>query len=165
MAAPPPARPPRGGATPPILAHHLRHNQVLHERVVILTVQVEEVPQVPAAERAEVEDAGNGFFRIVLRYGFMEEPNVPRDLAPVPWRGSPEGRGHQYARFVARTLVPAIDARYRTRCLIVLRADEGWGPVRTAAALDCSRSHVDRTLKRFEEAGGRSGPKLVFEGA
>ena len=49
-----------------------------------------------------------------------------------------------------------VDARYRTRCLIVLRADEGWGPVRTAAALDCSRSHVDRTLRRFE-ADGWSG--------
>jgi hypothetical protein len=49
-----------------------------------------------------------------------------------------------------------VDARHRTRCLIVLRADEGWGPVRTAAALDCSRSHVDRTLRRFE-ADGWSG--------
>ena len=47
----------------------------------------------------------------------------------------------------------AIDARYRTRCLIVLRADEGWGPVRIAAALNCCRSHVNRTLDRFEAQG------------
>ena len=46
-----------------------------------------------------------------------------------------------------------VDARYRIRCLIVLRADEGWGPVNIAAALDCSRSHVDRTLKRFGADG------------
>jgi transposase len=47
----------------------------------------------------------------------------------------------------------AAEAHYRTRCLIVLRADEGWGPVKIAAALDCSRSHVDRTLKRFAADG------------
>jgi transposase len=47
----------------------------------------------------------------------------------------------------------AIDARYRIRGLIVLRADEGWGPVEIAAALNCSRSHVERTLGRFEQEG------------
>jgi hypothetical protein len=45
------------------------------------------------------------------------------------------------------------DAAYRVRCQIVLRADEGWALVRIAAALDCSRSHVDRTLKRFKADG------------
>jgi transposase len=47
----------------------------------------------------------------------------------------------------------AIDARYRTRCLIVLRADEGWKPGKIAAALSCCRSHVNRTLARFEAEG------------
>lgn len=47
----------------------------------------------------------------------------------------------------------AVDAGYRVRGMIVLRADEGWGPVKIAAALSCSRSHVDRTLKRFEAQG------------
>src|SRR5262249_52865327 len=47
----------------------------------------------------------------------------------------------------------AIDARYRTRCLIVLRADEGWSAARIAQALYCSRSHVGRTIDRFAEAG------------
>ena len=47
----------------------------------------------------------------------------------------------------------AIDARYRTRCLIVLRADEGWTDIHIAKALDCSRSHVGRTIDRFAEAG------------
>jgi hypothetical protein len=47
----------------------------------------------------------------------------------------------------------AVDARYRTRCLIVLRADEGWGGLRISAALNCSRSHVGRILVRFETQG------------
>jgi KUP system potassium uptake protein len=66
---------------PSALLHNLKHNQVLHERVLILTVQVEEVPQVPASERLEVHDAGHGFYRVVLHYGFVEEVDVPRDLS------------------------------------------------------------------------------------
>ncbi|HMG46681.1 MAG TPA: potassium transporter Kup [Allosphingosinicella sp.] len=68
---------------PSALLHNIKHNQVLHERVIILTVQVEEVPHVEEADRIEIADCGEGFFRIVLRYGFMEEPDVPRDLARV----------------------------------------------------------------------------------
>jgi KUP system potassium uptake protein len=66
---------------PSALLHNLKHNQVLHERVLILTVKVEEVPQVPDARRLEVHDAGHGFYRVVLHYGFVEEVDVPRDLA------------------------------------------------------------------------------------
>jgi KUP system potassium uptake protein len=66
---------------PSALLHNLKHNQVLHERVLILTIKVEELPLVAAAARAEAHDAGNGFYRVILRYGFMEEVDVPRDLA------------------------------------------------------------------------------------
>jgi KUP system potassium uptake protein len=66
---------------PSALLHNLKHNQVLHERVLIVTVKVAEVPQVEAARRAEVTAAGNGFYRVVIQYGFMEEVDVPRDLA------------------------------------------------------------------------------------
>lgn len=65
---------------PSALLHNLKHNQVLHERVLILTVKVEEVPQVPDDERLEVHDAGHGFYRAIVHYGFMEEMDVPRDL-------------------------------------------------------------------------------------
>ena len=68
-------------AIPSALLHNIKHNQVLHERVIILTVQVEEIPHVAAADRVTAEDHGDGFYRIVMRYGFMEEPDVPRDLA------------------------------------------------------------------------------------
>lgn len=66
---------------PPALLHNLAHNKVLHEQVVFLTVLTEEIPRVPAKERTEVEGLGNGFFTVTARYGFMEDPNVPRVLA------------------------------------------------------------------------------------
>jgi KUP system potassium uptake protein len=67
----------REGALPPILAHHLRHNQVLHEQVVLLRVETDEIPRVPAAERLSVECLEPSLYRLVVRYGFMQTPNVP----------------------------------------------------------------------------------------
>lgn len=66
---------------PAALLHNFKHNQVLHERILILTILVEEVPYADAATRLAVIDAGHGFHRAILRYGFMEDVNVPRDLA------------------------------------------------------------------------------------
>jgi len=66
---------------PSALLHNLKHNQVLHERVLILTVKIEEVPHVSPPKRLDVEDAGQGFYRVILRYGFMDEVDIPRDLA------------------------------------------------------------------------------------
>ena len=65
------------GGTPPMLPHHLEHNQVLRERVILLTVQTEDVPRVAAAERLRVEEMEQGFWRIFVHYGFMQMPNVP----------------------------------------------------------------------------------------
>ena len=66
--------------TPPALLHNLKHNKVLHERLVILTIRTEEIPHVPISERIHVDDLGHGFFRVGLTYGFMEDPNVPAAL-------------------------------------------------------------------------------------
>jgi len=66
---------------PAALLHNLKHNQVLHERVIILNVKVEEVPHVAAERRLEFHDAGAGFYRMILHYGFMDEVDIPRDLA------------------------------------------------------------------------------------
>ena len=74
---------------PSALLHNIKHNQVLHERVVILTVMIEEVPHFPAQSRAEVTPAGEGFYRIVLRYGFMEEVQVSADLMRIEDCGDP----------------------------------------------------------------------------
>jgi KUP system potassium uptake protein len=74
---------------PSALLHNIKHNQVLHERVVILTVLIEEVPHVPAENRAKVDAAGEGFYRIVFRYGFMDEIDVPGDLSRLDVCGGP----------------------------------------------------------------------------
>ena len=74
---------------PAALLHNLKHNQVLHGRVLILNVKVEEVPQVDVTSRLEVHDAGQGFYRVVLHYGYMDEVDIPRDLARVGTCGEP----------------------------------------------------------------------------
>ena len=67
--------------TPPTLLHNLEHNRVLHDRVVLLTVVTSDTPHVPDEDRLSVETLGHGFHRVTLRYGFMEEPDVPEALA------------------------------------------------------------------------------------
>ena len=74
---------------PAALLHNLKHNQVLHSRVLILNVKVEDVPHVPPEKRVEIHDAGDGFYRVILHYGFMQEVDVPRDLATIKTCGEP----------------------------------------------------------------------------
>lgn len=63
--------------TPPALVHNLAHNKVLHEKVVFLSVVTEEVPYVLLSERIRVEALGKGFYSVIVRYGFMQDPNIP----------------------------------------------------------------------------------------
>jgi KUP system potassium uptake protein len=65
---------------PPALLHNLKHNKVLHERIILLTVRVTEFPYFADDNRFVHEDLGQGFHRVILRYGFMEEPDVPACL-------------------------------------------------------------------------------------
>ena len=74
---------------PAALLHNLKHNQVLHQRVLVLNVKVEEVPHVPPERRVEIEAAGHGFYRVILHYGFMQEVDIPRDLAQIRTCGEP----------------------------------------------------------------------------
>ncbi len=69
------------GGTPPVLLHHFKHNKVLHEKVVLLTVRTEGVPRIDKRDHLEVTDLGQGFYRVLGHYGFMETANVPRLLA------------------------------------------------------------------------------------
>ncbi|MEA3018128.1 MAG: system potassium uptake protein [Sphingomonadales bacterium] len=74
---------------PHALLHNLKHNKVLHERCIFLTVDIQDVPSVDESRRIEVRELGEGFYRIVLRFGFMEEMNVPAALEQVATCGFP----------------------------------------------------------------------------
>ncbi|MDD5329107.1 MAG: potassium transporter Kup [Sulfuricella sp.] len=66
---------------PHAMLHNLIHNKVLHERVMLLTVITEDVPHVPDIDHVEVQPLGNDFYRIIMRYGFKDEPDIPATLA------------------------------------------------------------------------------------
>jgi KUP system potassium uptake protein len=70
----------RPQGAPPILVHHLTHNKVLHEQIILLTVATVDVPTVDPAEAIEVITLQNGFTRVVARFGYMEQPDVPAAL-------------------------------------------------------------------------------------
>ncbi|HWW64685.1 MAG TPA: potassium transporter Kup [Sphingomonadaceae bacterium] len=92
---------------PHALLHNLKHNKVLHERVVLLTVKIEDVPFVDAENRTALENLEQGFYRLVVRYGFMEEPDVPAALATATGCG-PEFKMMDTSFFLARqTLIPS----------------------------------------------------------
>ena len=68
---------------PGALLHNLKHNKVLHERVLFVTVQNVDVPEIRAEERAEITELSPGIHRVLIRYGFMESPNLPRELSAL----------------------------------------------------------------------------------
>lgn len=72
---------------PPPLLHNLKHNKILHERIVFLTVVTEEVPRLKEKERTRCEFLGPAFWRVTLHYGFMENPDVPRALRKLKLDG------------------------------------------------------------------------------
>ncbi len=92
---------------PHALLHNLKHNKVLHERVVLLTVAIEDYPFVDMTQRVEFHDLGQGFFRLVLHYGFMEDVNVPVALQSVDQCGA-QFKMMDTSFFLARqTLLPS----------------------------------------------------------
>jgi len=74
-------------ATPLALLHNLKHNHVLHEHIIVLTVETRDVPRVPDNERADIERLSDRFERITLRFGFMETPNINRALGQCRKQG------------------------------------------------------------------------------
>jgi KUP system potassium uptake protein len=66
---------------PNALLHNMKHNKVLHERNVLMTVRTEDVPRLPEAERLQIDHLGQNFHTVTIRYGFLEEPDIPRALA------------------------------------------------------------------------------------
>jgi len=92
---------------PHALLHNMKHNKVLHERVMILTILIDDVPFVDDDRHVEVTDLGHDFWRIILRYGFMQEVDVPADLQSIKGCG-PAFRPMDTSFFLGRqTLIPS----------------------------------------------------------
>jgi KUP system potassium uptake protein len=93
---------------PAALLHNLKHNKVLHEKVLFVTISNQDVPEVPVEERATVSELAPGIHRIMIRYGFMESPNLPRDLSLLRDQGVAFDE-MQTSYFLSReTIVPAM---------------------------------------------------------
>ena len=73
--------------TPPALLHNLEHNKVLHERILFVTVKTRSIPYVEADERFKFEHLGNGFNRLKIYYGYMEDPDIPKILSGIEHPG------------------------------------------------------------------------------
>ncbi|HYG88704.1 MAG TPA: potassium transporter Kup [Azospirillum sp.] len=108
---------------PIALLHNLKHNQVMHERVVFVTVLVEDVPRVPAKDRVVVEGLAEGFYRLTVRYGFSQEPNIPKALRLCKALGL-EFDLMATSFFLGReTLIPRINpqmAQWREKLFVVM---------------------------------------------
>jgi KUP system potassium uptake protein len=71
------------------LLHHVKHSQVLHEHVVLLTIQSADVPKIEEDQRVIVQSFGQGFYRLTALYGYMETPNIPRIMKLAAKAGMP----------------------------------------------------------------------------
>ena len=93
------------------MLHSLKHYKVLHEKSVILTVETAHTPRVDVAERVRLEPIGQTFSRVILRFGFMEQPNVPKALAMASRYGWTFDNMSTSFFLSRRTLRPAPDSR------------------------------------------------------
>jgi KUP system potassium uptake protein len=93
---------------PHALLHNLKHNKVLHDRIMILTVFIEEIPYVSDEDRIGVIDLGSNFFRIIIRYGFMQEIDIPAILKRVENCG-PKLKMMETSFFLSRQTLLASD--------------------------------------------------------
>jgi KUP system potassium uptake protein len=90
---------------PSALLHNIKHNKILHERVIILTVQIADVPYVEAKDRLDCKELGSGFYRLTLRFGFLEETDVPDALSRVEICGPPFDMMHTSFFLSRQTLI------------------------------------------------------------
>ena len=98
---------------PLVLLHHLKHNKVLHEQVVLLSVLTATVPEIPEDERMLVVPLREGFWRIKARYGFMETPNVPDILGRAKDAGIRSEKMHTTYYLGRERLIPSPHSRAR----------------------------------------------------
>jgi KUP system potassium uptake protein len=109
---------------PAAMLHNLKHNRVLHERVILLTVKIEDVPLIGREHRVEVEEMAQGFYRVLIRYGFMNTPDVPKALRHCEAETGLHFDMMDTSFFVSReTLVPTTSPRmalWRQRLCVLL---------------------------------------------
>jgi KUP system potassium uptake protein len=126
------------GGAPPVLLHHLKHNKVLHEKVMLLSVLGHEIPQVHESDRVKCRDLGEGFYEVKAHYGFMETPDVPAVLQSLALQG---GDGQKVkveimttSFYLGReTLIPVSGRRKKTKTPRAAPAVDG-GPAMPAMA-------------------------------
>jgi KUP system potassium uptake protein len=109
---------------PLVLLHHLKHNKVLHENVILLSIVSAQVPEIPIAERIEVTCFPHNFGRIKAKYGFMQTPNVPEILALAAERGITAKPSETTFYLGRENLIPTGNkplARWRKRLFIFMQ--------------------------------------------
>jgi KUP system potassium uptake protein len=89
---------------PNAMLHSLKHYKALHERVLFVTVRNEDIPEVSAEHRIEVSELAPGMHRVVIRYGFMESPNIPREMEALR-RAGVEWEPMQASYFLGREVL------------------------------------------------------------
>ena len=109
---------------PVVLLHHLKHNKVLHETVILMSVEGIEIPYVPEEDRYESDTLGEGFHRVVAQYGFMETPDVPGLLRQLETTTGLRTRPQETSFYLGReTLLPTGNSRlssWRKKLFIVM---------------------------------------------
>jgi KUP system potassium uptake protein len=128
---------------PSALLHNIKHNKVLHERVVILTVDIADVPYVDPAKRCEYKDMGDGFYRAVLHYGFMEETDVPVGLKEMERCGGEFDMMHTSFFLSRQTLLPSKNPAmpiWRERIF-------AWMLMNSASAMDFFKLPTNRVVE------------------
>jgi KUP system potassium uptake protein len=97
-------------AVPVVLLHHLKHNKVLHEQVLLMSMKTEEVPEVLPEERMSLEKLKHGFYRVTARYGFMETPDVPEILYRLRQSGL-KARQNETTFYLGRERILVLDRK------------------------------------------------------
>lgn len=131
------------GGVPSGLLHNIKHNKVLHERVVILTVDIADVPYIPEKERCEVHDLKDGFYRLVLRYGFMQETDIPAALQNRQICGGPFDMMHTSFFLSRQTRC----SRRRTRAANLAGKLFAWMMRNAASPMDFFRLPTNRVVE------------------
>ncbi len=128
---------------PSALLNNIKHNKVLHERVVLLTVKIDDEPVVDDAVRAQVTDLGQGFYRMALHFGFLEETDVPAALGRISMCGEPFSMLHTSFFLSRQTLIAAAKpgmAIWREKLF-------GWMLRNAASAMEFFRLPTNRVVE------------------